>query len=188
MGRRILSLLLALTAGVGLACRRPNPVPAEGQEAAAPKPEQRPSDRLCPRDRGGPRGQAATLLAETWGATWWRWARKEDPQPQRLRVCPPGLCPQPDNALPAAVETFLDTYDFWGPDPLPLRPGDGERRGFPPRRSLPAPARAPAGGAGPPLHPGDGGGGPSPSGPSPCPWRWGPCPEGVRETPWPPPR
>ena len=37
MGRRILSLLLALTAGVGLAACGQTPSPAEGQEAAAPE-------------------------------------------------------------------------------------------------------------------------------------------------------
>ncbi len=42
MGRRILSLLLALTAGVGLAACGQAPSPAEGQEAAPPKPRTAP--------------------------------------------------------------------------------------------------------------------------------------------------
>ena len=93
MGRRILSLLLALTAGVGLAACGQAPSPAEGQETASPEAQN--STLLiayAPETEGDPVAQAATLLAETLGGDVVEMGQEEGPQPQRLRVCPPGLC------------------------------------------------------------------------------------------------
>ena len=112
MGRRILSLLLALTAGVGLAACGQAQSPAEGQETASPEAQN--SALLityAPETEGDPVAQAATLLAETLGGDVVEMGQEGDLTPSDYEFVLLGFAAA-DNALPAAVETFLDTYDF----------------------------------------------------------------------------
>ena len=125
MGRRILSLLLALTAGVGLAACGQAPSPAEGQEAAAPEAQN--SALLiayAPETEGDPVAQAATLLAETLGGDVVEMGQEEDLTPSDYEFVLLGFAAA-DNALPAAVETFLDTYDFGARTLYPFVLGTG---------------------------------------------------------------
>ena len=125
MGRRILSLLLALTAGVGLAACGQTPSPAEGQEAAAPEAQN--SARLiayAPETEGDPVAQAATLLAETLGGDVVEMGQEGDLTPSDYEFVLLGFAAA-DNALPAAVETFLDTYDFGARTLYPFVLGTG---------------------------------------------------------------
>ncbi len=125
MGRRILSLLLALTAGVGLAACGQTPSPAEGQEAAAPEAQN--SALLiayAPETEGDPVAQAATLLAETLGGDVVEMGQEGDLTPSDYEFVLLGFAAA-DNALPAAVETFLDTYDFGARTLYPFVLGTG---------------------------------------------------------------
>lgn len=125
MGRRILSLLLALTAGVGLAACSQTQPPAEGQEAAAPEAQN--SALLiayAPETEGDPVAQAATLLAETLGADVVEMGQEGDLTPSDYEFVLLGFAAA-DNALPAAVETFLDTYDFGARTLYPFVLGTG---------------------------------------------------------------
>ena len=125
MGRRILSLLLALTAGVGLAACGQTQSPAEGQEAAAPEAQN--SALLiayAPETEGDPVAQAATLLAETLGGDVVEMGQEEDLTPSDYEFVLLGFAAA-DNALPAAVETFLDTYDFGARTLYPFVLGTG---------------------------------------------------------------
>lgn len=125
MGRRILSLLLALTAGVGLAACGQTQSPAEGQEAAAPEAQN--SALLiayAPETEGDPVAQAATLLAETLGGDVVEMGQEEDLSPSDYEFVLLGFAAA-DNALPAAVETFLDTYDFGARTLYPFVLGTG---------------------------------------------------------------
>ena len=110
MGRRILSLLLALTAGMGLAACGQTQSPAEGQETAAPEAQN--SALLiayAPETEGDPVAQAATLLAETLGGDVVEMGQEEDLTPSDYEFVLLGFAAA-DNALPAAVETFLDLF------------------------------------------------------------------------------
>lgn len=125
MGRRILSLLLALTAGVGLAACGQTPSPAEGQEAATPEAQN--SALLiayAPETEGDPVAQAATLLAETLGGDVVEMGQEGDLTPSDYEFVLLGFAAA-DNALPAAVETFLDTYDFGARTLYPFVLGTG---------------------------------------------------------------
>lgn len=125
MGRRILSLLLALTAGVGLAACGQTPSPAEGQEAAAPEAQN--SALLiayAPETEGDPVAQAATLLAETLGGDVVEMGQEGDLTPSDYEFVLLGFAAA-DNALPAAVETFLDTYDVGARTLYPFVLGTG---------------------------------------------------------------
>lgn len=125
MGRRILSLLLALTAGVGLAACGQTQSPAEGQEAAAPEAQN--SALLiayAPETEGDPVAQAATLLAETLGGDVVEMGQEGDLTPSDYEFVLLGFAAA-DNALPAAVETFLDTYDFGARTLYPFVLGTG---------------------------------------------------------------
>lgn len=125
MGQRILSLLLALTAGVGLAACGQTQSPAEGQEAAAPEAQN--SALLiayAPETEGDPVAQAATLLAETLGGDVVEMGQEEDLSPSDYEFVLLGFAAA-DNALPAAVETFLDTYDFGARTLYPFVLGTG---------------------------------------------------------------
>ena len=175
MGRRILSLLLALTAGVGLAACGQTQSPAEGQEAAAPEAQN--SALLiayAPETEGDPVAQATTLLAETLGGDVVEMGQEGDLTPSDYEFVLLGFAAT-DNALPAAVETFLDTYDFGARTLYPFVLGTGTTR-LPSSPLSPSTSPGPCWGAGPPLHPRDGGGGHHPVGPVPAPARWGPCP------------
>ena len=125
MGRRILSLLLALTAGVGLAACGQTQSPAEGQEAAAPEAQN--SALLiayAPETEGDPVAQATTLLAETLGGDVVEMGQEGDLTPSDYEFVLLGFAAT-DNALPAAVETFLDTYDFGARTLYPFVLGTG---------------------------------------------------------------
>ena len=125
MGRRILSLLLALTAGVGLAACGQTQSPAEGQETAAPEAQN--SALLiayAPETEGDPVAQAATLLAETLGGDVVEMGQEGDLTPSDYEFVLLGFAAA-DNALPAAVETFLDTYDFGARTLYPFVLGTG---------------------------------------------------------------
>ena len=125
MGRRILSLLLALTAGVGLAACGQAPSPAEGQETASPEAQN--STLLiayAPETEGDPVAQAATLLAETLGGDVVEMGQEEDLSPSDYEFVLLGFAAA-DNALPTAVETFLDTYDFGARTLYPFVLGTG---------------------------------------------------------------
>lgn len=125
MGRRILSLLLALTAGVGLAACGQAQSPAEGQETASPEAQN--SALLityAPETEGDPVAQAATLLAETLGGDVVEMGQEGDLTPSDYEFVLLGFAAA-DNALPAAVETFLDTYDFGARTLYPFVLGTG---------------------------------------------------------------
>ena len=125
MGRRILSLLLALTAGVGLAACGQAQSPAEGQETASPEAQN--SALLityAPETEGDPVAQAATLLAETLGGDVVEMGQEGDLTPSDYEFVLLGFAAT-DNALPAAVETFLDTYDFGARTLYPFVLGTG---------------------------------------------------------------
>ncbi len=85
--------------------------------------------------------QATTLLAETLGATWWRWAKRGTSPPSDYEFVLLGFAAT-DNARRRRWRPSWTPMTL-GPGPYPLRLGDGNARGFPPRRSLPAPARGP---------------------------------------------
>ena len=188
MGRRILSLLLALTAGVGLAACGQTQSPAEGQEAAAPEAQN--SALLiayAPETEGDPVAQATTLLAETLGGDVVEMGQEGDLTPSDYEFVLLGFAAT-DNALPAAVETFLDTYDFGARTLYPLFWGRGTTR-LPSSPLSPSTSPGPCWGSRPSSSPPRRRRRPSPSGPSPCPCAMGALPrKGVRETPWPPPR
>lgn len=125
MGRRILSLLLALTAGMGLAACGQTQSPAEGQETAAPEAQN--SALLiayAPETEGDPVAQAATLLAETLGGDVVEMGQEGDLTPSDYEFVLLGFAAA-DNALPTAVETFLDTYDFGARTLYPFVLGTG---------------------------------------------------------------
>ena len=188
MGRRILSLLLALTAGVGLAACGQAPSPAEGQEARPRSPEQRPSDRLRPpRPRGTPWPRRPPCWQRPWGPTWWRWARRG--------TSPPVTTSLSSWALP---QRTMQRRRRWRPSWTPMTLGPGPStpsswgRGTTRLPSSAALSQHQPGallGSRPSSSPRRRRRRPSPSGPSPCPCAMGVLPrKGARETPWPPPR
>lgn len=183
MGRRILSLLLALTAGVGLAACGQTQPPAEGQEAAAPEAQN--SALLiayAPETEGDPVAQAATLLAETLGGDVVEMGQEEDLSPSDYEFVLLGFAAA-DNALPAAVETFLDTYDFGARTLYPFVLGTGNDEDAILTAS-PSTSPGPCWGSRPSSSPRRRRRRPSPSGPSPCPWPMGVLPrKGARGTP-----
>ena len=188
MGRRILSLLLALTAGVGLAACGQTQSPAEGQEAAAPEAQN--SALLiayAPETEGDPVAQAATLLAETLGGDVVEMGQEGDLTPSDYEFVLLGFAAA-DNALPTAVETFLDTYDFGARTLYPFVLGTGNDEAsllaalsqHQPGALLGEPAL---------LFTPETEEAAITQWPSPCPCAMGVLPRTeARETPWPPPR
>ena len=183
MGRRILSLLLALTAGMGLAACGQTQSPAEGQETAAPEAQN--SALLiayAPETEGDPVAQAATLLAETLGGDVVEMGQEGDLTPSDYEFVLLGFAAA-DNALPTAVETFLDTYDFGARTLYPFVLGTGNDEAS----LLAALSQHQPGallGSRPSSSPRRRRRRPSPSGPSPCPCAMGGLPrKGARGTP-----
>ena len=182
MGRRILSLLLALTAGVGLAACGQTQSPAEGQEAAAPEAQN--SALLiayAPETEGDPVAQAATLLAETLGGDVVEMGQEEDLTPSDYEFVLLGFAAA-DNALPATPMTLgpgPSTPSFWGRGTMRM----------PSSPPSPSTSPGPCWGSRPSSSPRRRRRRSSPSGPSPCPCAMGALPrKGARGTPWPPPR
>ncbi len=118
--------------------------------------------------------QAATLLAETLGADVVEMGQEGDLTPSDYEFVLLGFAAA-DNAAPAAVETFLDTYDFGARTLYPFVLGTGNDEAS----LLSALSQHQPGallGSRPSSSPRRRRRRPSPSGPSPCPCAMGSCP------------